>query len=268
MYKYFFSALLLIASSSAADKVDFKNDIRPILSDKCFNCHGPDGGEYGEKWEAGLRLDIRSGALGNLSKVKHETKIRKYKAIGKDASRLKLRGARFAIVVGNPEESSLIERVETADEDDVMPPLDSGLKLTAKEKDLLRRWVEQGAQWDEHWSFKPIGKPQVPQINDKWQKNEIDAFVLQKLQSEKISPAKQPDKATLLRRVSLDLNGLPPTPKQRRDFLNNKSPQAYEELVDSLLSSDAHAEHLTREWLDNARYADTNGYQYDKVRTM
>ena len=232
--------LLFVSAAGAEEKVDFNRDIRPILSNACFRCHGPDAAVR----EAELRLDIPRGAFAR----------RKDKA---------------TIVAGHPDRSELMRRITHADLDQRMPPEESNRKLTAAEIDLLRRWIEQGAPWQQHWAFQPLVQPAPPQLaEDAWSKNPIDQFVLRRLRSEGLTPARQASAETLLRRVAFDLTGLPPTIEEIDRFVNDKSPGAYEEMVDRYLQSTAYGEQMARHWLDLARYADTNGYQYDTERTQ
>ena len=220
--------------------VEFSRDIRPILSDKCFACHGPDE----NKRMSPLRLDTRDGALADL-------------------------GGRHAIVPGNLEESGLISRVNSADSLTRMPPSYSGKTLSDLEKDLLRSWIEQGAEWQSHWSFRPPERPDLPAVSDpEWVRNPIDRFVLAHLDAAGLKPSPETDPATLLRRVSLDLTGLPPEPEAVDRFLENPTEDAYERAVDRLLHSPRYGERMAIRWLDAARYADTNGYQTDAERTM
>ena len=220
--------------------VEFSRDIRPILSDKCFACHGPDE----NKRMSPLRLDTRDGALADL-------------------------GGRHAIVPGNLEESGLISRVNSADSLTRMPPSYSGKTLSDLEKDLLRSWIEQGAEWQSHWSFRPPERPDLPAVSDpEWVRNPIDRFVLAHLDAAGLKPSPETDPATLLRRVSLDLTGLPPEPEAVDRFLENPTEEAYERAVDRLLHSPRYGERMAIRWLDAARYADTNGYQTDAERTM
>ena len=263
--------LLLSLSLTAAelpDKVDFNEHIRPILSDRCYKCHGPDGGEFGELWEAGLRLDIEEGAKANLAEVKLKVKNAKRKKEGKELS-TKLGKAKYAIVPGKPDQSSVIERIFTDDEDDIMPPSDSNLHLSGHEKKLIKKWIEQGAEWGKHWSFVAPVKKALPELKNKsWAKNEIDYFVLRKLESKNIKPSPESAKLEWLRRVYLDIAGVPPTPQEADAFLKDNSSNDYEKVADKLLNSTHYAERMALEWLDNARYADTNGYQYDTARVM
>lgn len=220
--------------------IHYNRDIRPILSDNCFACHGPDSASR----KAGLRLDRFEDAV---------------------ASR---KGDR-AIVPGKPEESSLVTRIVTTDEDDIMPPPKSHKKLTGAQIDLLKRWVAQGAPYELHWSFIPPERPPVPRVqNTKWVRNSIDQFVLARLEQEKLEPAPEADLRTLARRASLDLTGLPPTPAEVEKLLKDKSPHAYEHYVDRLLASQHWGEHRGRYWLDAARYADTHGIHFDNFREM
>jgi hypothetical protein len=243
--------LLISPSAPAADKgkakIDFIRDIRPILSDNCFACHGPDEKERKGKF----RLDIAEDALKP----------------GKSGE--------IAIVPGAPEKSELIKRVTTTDEDDVMPPLKSKKKLTAQQIDLLKRWIAEGADYRVHWAFKKPERPTPPDVaklksrSSKFKvQNPIDAFVLAKLSQEKLKPSAEADKATLIRRVSLDLTGLPPTPEEVNAFVTDKSQDAYEKVVDRLLQSPQYGEHMARYWLDAARYADSHGFHIDSERSM
>ena len=254
--------------SVSAKEINFSRDIRPILSDNCFHCHGPDGGEHGELWKGGLRLDSEEGAKADLSTVKLQVKNAKRQVEGKELSTKKSK-AKFAIVSGSPEKSSLISRIYTDDEDDVMPPKDSNHSLSDAEKKLLKDWISQGAKWGKHWSYEAPVKAKLPAVKNKdWLKNEVDNFVLRQLEMKNISPAPEADKTTWLRRVSLDLTGLPPRPEEVDDFLNDNSAGSYEKVANRLLASQAYAERMALEWMDAARYADTSGYQYDSPRSM
>jgi hypothetical protein len=222
------------------DAIVFNRDIRPILSNYCFYCHGPDE----KKRKGGLRLDSFEGATAPRKKLP-------------------------AITPGNLEKSELIHRITTADEDDMMPPPDSGKKLTDAQKATLRRWIEQGAKYQKHWSFEPIADVTPPAVQDStWARNPIDHFILAKLQSRGLTPSPEADRHTLIRRVYLDLVGLLPTPDEVDAFVNDPSPDAYEKLVDRLLASPHYGERWARHWLDQARYADSNGYSIDSPRTM
>lgn len=236
----FMGALLIVSQARAADAIDFDRQIRPILSDKCFHCHGPDEATR----ESELRLDTKEGALADL-------------------------GGHFAIVPGQADASELIKRIESSSDDDRMPPPDSGRQLSAAQIDLLKRWIEQGASWQQHWAFVPVTRPALPAVkNNLWPANAIDTFALAKLEAEGLAPAPAAAKETLLRRVTLDLTGLPPTIAEIDAFLADQSPDAYEKVVDRLLASPRYGERMVSEWLDAARYADTNGYQGDRTRTM
>ena len=230
-------SLTLLATSTvtsiAGESIQFNRDIRPILSEKCWFCHGPDA----EHREADLRLDLE------LEPGQHDI---------------------FSLPVLK---SEFHQRITSTDPDSQMPPPDSGKTLTADEIQLLKRWQEQGAKYEGHWAFSPP-KSSVPEkaTNDKWSRNSIDLFVLNRLKQEGLTPAKQAEKHTLLRRLSLDLTGLPPSKTQIQEFVSDNSPNAYELAVDRLLASDQYGEHMARFWLDAARYADTNGYQYDLER--
>ncbi|MCH2207224.1 MAG: PSD1 and planctomycete cytochrome C domain-containing protein [Lentisphaerales bacterium] len=254
--------------SNAQNKLSYSKDVLPILSDRCFACHGPDGGEFGEKWEGGLRLDTIEGALANLKMVKYRARTAKLISQGKKPSAPPT-SSRHAIVPGKPENSLFIERIMTDDEDDVMPPVDSHLSLNHKEKQLLQRWIAEGAVYDTHWSFKTPVKPLLPKVKNKqWPRTAIDYFVLSKLEDKSITPSSESHKLTWLRRVTQDLAGLPPTLQEIKNFTVDSSPEAYQRVVDRLLHSDDYAERMTNIWLDNARYADSNGYQFDNQRTM
>ena len=237
--------LLGLAAASPADStpkaVEFNRDIRPILSDKCFTCHGPDPSQRMSK----LRLDTEAGAFADL-------------------------GGRSAIVPGEPARSEMYRRISSSDPATRMPPAFSGRTLTAPEIELIRRWIEQGAKWQtQHWSFIPPRRSALPEIrNRSWPRGAIDFFVLERLERDGFRPSPEADKATLIRRVSLDLTGLPPTPEEIDAFLQDPSPNAYEKVVDRLLDSPRYGERMATRWLDAARYADTNGYQTDAERSM
>jgi hypothetical protein len=220
---------------SADPPVDFARDVRPILAHHCFGCHGPD--EKARK--AGLRLDVR------------------YVAIQKKA-----------IVPKDAKASKLVSRITDPDEDRVMPPPESKRPLNDRQKQILKTWIEQGATYAQHWAFTPPKRPDVPVLNDPAIQNPIDAFVRQRLAKERLTPAREADKRTLIRRVTLDLTGLPPTPAAVDAFLADDSPGAYEKVVDRLLASPRYAERMALAWLDAARYADTNGFNNDEDRTQ
>ncbi len=231
-------ALLCCAglTAGAGPKIDFSRDIQPILSRHCAACHGFDR----KARKAGLRLDLRDSAV-----------------------------ARKAIVPGNPGASKLIARIESTDEAEQMPPADTRKPLGPRQKQLLRAWIEQGAPYARHWAFVPPGRSAPPAVKaTRWVRNPIDAFVLARLEREKLSPSAEADRATLLRRVTLDLTGLPPTLAELDAFLADRSPDAYEKVVDRLLASPRYAERMALAWLDAARYADTNGFNNDEDRTQ
>ena len=221
--------------------INFSKDIHPILSENCFACHGPD--EQARKGK--FRLDTKEGAY-----KKH-----------KDAT---------PIVPGRPDDSEVIRRLLTTDPDDRMPPPDSGKKVTPAQIELLKRWIAQGADYSLHWSFKPVVEPAVPALKHAdWPvANPIDAFVDARLEKENLAPAPRASKETLIRRVTLDLTGLPPTPAEVDAFLADASPNAYEKVVDRLLASPHYGERMALVWLDAARYADTHGYHIDAGRDM
>jgi hypothetical protein len=227
-------------SAADAQPVDFDRDIRPILSNTCYKCHGPDS----NKREAELRFDRQEGLFAK----------REGKAI---------------VAPHKPQLSLLIRRITSIDPDERMPPADQKQQLTVAQIDTLTRWVEQGASYANHWSFEVPNSHEFPEVSDpKWPKNGIDYFVLAKLDRLKISPAERTTRAGLIRRVSLDLTGLPPTLKEVDAFLADDSPIAFEKVVDRLLASQRYGEHMTLPWLDAARYADSNGYQQDRTRTL
>ena len=232
------TAGIVSAQLKPAAKVDFNRDIRAILS-KCSNCHGPAAGPG----MAGLRLDSFQTATA------------------------KLPSGNRAIVPGKPEESALIFRINTTEPALLMPPADSHKTLSKEEKDLLREWIVQGAEYKEHWAFVAPVRPALPKVRTKgWTKNGIDSFVLAKLEEHGLQPEKEADRSTLLRRVSLDITGLPPTPEEVDAFLADRSKDAYERVVDRLLESPRYGERMAMDWMDYARYADSNGYQADYER--
>lgn len=225
------------AQTSPPRPVDFNREIRPILSDNCFACHGPD-----EKQRmARLRLDTKEGAFSKPG----------------------------VIIPGDAAGSRLIKRISSGNPATVMPPPDSGHQLTAQQISLIRRWVAEGAPWTEHWAYSAPRRVAPPAVsNPVWIRNPIDNFILARLDKEALKPAPAADKTTLLRRVTLDLTGLPPTPAEADAFLADKSPDAYEKVVDRLLASSRYGERMAMQWLDLARYADTHGYHIDSHRDM
>jgi len=233
-------SLCLGNPASLAKEVSFNYDIRPIMSDTCFLCHGPDEGNR----EADLRFDIREIAIAD-------------------------RDGSAAIVPGDPEESLMIWMINQEDEEDRMPPKKHPRSLMEDEKELFRKWIEQGAKYEKHWSLiPPVAKEPVNVSNPNWIRNSIDKFVLRKLDKEGLSPSEEADRTTLIRRVTFDLTGLPPTLEEIDAFLADASVNAYEKLVDGLLSRIAYAERLTNEWMDVARFSDSHGYSHDFVRDM
>lgn len=226
--------------AEAADEVSFNMQIRPILSDRCWACHGPDEA----KRKAKLRLDTREGALAR-----------------KDGKAI--------IQPGDPANSELYRRLVSNDPDEKMPPADSHLEVSSEEIAVINRWIEQGAQWEKHWAYLPPRKISPPAVQDSaWVKNDIDRFILVRLEKVGIKPAAESAKERLLRRVTFDLTGLPPTPDEMDAFVNDSSPDAYEHVVDRLLASQAYGERMAVDWLDLARYSDTFGYQADRYRAM
>ena len=230
-----------LPTAPSARRIDFSRDIRPILSDKCFACHGPD-------------------APNNKSPLRFDTEAHAFADLGE---------GRRAIVRGHPEQSELVRRITAEDESLRMPPLYSTHKLTKQEIERLTEWIAQGARWQQHWAFTAPVRPSLPPVKSRtWLRNGIDAFVLARLEQEGLKPAEEADRATLIRRVSFDLTGLPPTLQEIEDFLRDRSPKAYEKVVDRLLASPRYGERMAYRWLDAARYADTNGYQLDGEREM
>ncbi|MGB7348040.1 MAG: PSD1 and planctomycete cytochrome C domain-containing protein [Pirellulaceae bacterium] len=222
-----------------ADEIDFDTQVRPILSDKCFHCHGPDEATRA----AGLRLDTAEGAREDL-------------------------GGYAAFKPSDEENSEGLRRILSDDADEVMPPPESKLSLSSAEKETLAAWIREGAKWSEHWSFVPPAPPTVPPDNSGWSRGEIDRFVLAKIRAKGMTPQAEASRETLIRRVSLDLTGIPPTPGEVDAFLSDQSPDAYEKVVDRLLQSPQYGQRMAWEWLDASRYADTDGFQGDPTRTM
>ncbi|MCI0703725.1 MAG: DUF1553 domain-containing protein [Planctomycetia bacterium] len=225
-------------SAPDTERVDFNRDVRPILADHCFQCHGPDAG----KRKADLRFDV------DHSTLKRDP----------------------VIVPGKPTESELIRRIIAEDVNDRMPPVRFARPLNAKQIATLKAWVTQGGKWEKHWAYNPVERPAVPEVrNPKVTiRNEIDAFIFARLEKEDIEPSKEADRITLIRRVTFDLTGLPPTPAEVDAFVNDKAPDAVEKLADRLLASPRFGERMAWRWLEAARYADTNGYQTDAERDM
>jgi Protein of unknown function (DUF1553)/Protein of unknown function (DUF1549)/Planctomycete cytochrome C len=234
--------LLAVPAARGADaKVDFTRDVRPILAGKCFSCHGADD----KVRKAMLRLDTREGALAPA------------------------RSKKAAIVPGSPDKSELLARLTSEDDGERMPPVKTGKPLSGHEIDLLRRWIAQGAPYTLHWAYiKPV-RPAVPEVHDKnWPINPIDNFILARLQKESLRPTPAADRLAILRRLSLDLTGLPPTLEDAERFVQDRSPDAYEQLVDRLLARPTYGERWAQVWLDLARYADSQGFANDPDRTI
>lgn len=228
---------------SDSGNISYNYHVRPILSDKCFKCHGPDQ----NKLEAGLRLDLPEFAFAPLKETK---------------------GA-FALVPGKPEESEVFKRVISSDPNYIMPTPDSHLgALSAEEIAILKKWIEQGAEYEPHWAFVKPEKQELPKVKSALAKNEIDYFILARLKEKGLSMNEEADKERLLKRVSLDLTGLPPDEALIERFLNDKSENAYEKLVETLLAAPQYGEKMAVHWMDIARYADSYGYQDDNIRTQ
>ena len=237
----FFSLTVMVLEAQTDEplrtaKIEFNRDIRPILSDACFHCHGPDKNTR----KAGLRLDLREEALKTTE------------------------SGELPIVPGQPGKSELVLRILADDRDERMPPPKAHKVLTIAQKEMLRRWIAQGAEYQLHWAYLPIQRPPVPRSGS----HPVDAFVRQRLAAENLQASAEADKATLIRRVTLDLIGLPPTPAEVDAFVNDATPEAYERTVDRLLASPHFGERMAVDWLDGARFADTNGYQVDRDRTL
>ncbi len=247
LYPRTFVPLLLAAYAAFAQpqpaapkRVDFDREIRPILSDNCFQCHGPDE----KNRMAGLRLDTRDGAFAD-------------------------RGKNKTLVPGDPASSWLYVRISAENKARRMPPPSSERTLTDPQIALIKRWIEEGADWKQHWAFVPPKRPDLPEVKRAgWVRNPVDRFVLARLEREGLAPSPEADLITLLRRLSFDLTGLPPTPAEIDAFVKDKSPDAYEKQVDRLLASPHYGERMAMQWLDLARYADTHGYHIDSHRVM
>ena len=226
--------------AAAAPAVDFQRQVRPILADNCFQCHGPDESTR----QVRLRLDTEEGAFGE-------------------------RPNGHPVVKGDAESSLVFQRIAHADERLRMPPAHTNKTLNDEQIDVLRRWIDEGASWDQHWAFEPIVRPEAPAVADAdWARNPIDRFVLARLEAQGLAPAPDADRRTLARRAALDLTGLPPDPALLHAFLNDPSEDAYERYVDRLLATERWGEHRARYWLDAARYGDTHGIHIDNYREM
>lgn len=243
-----FAALLLFGQAcndldGEKELVDYNFDIRPILSDKCFKCHGPDANQR----KAKLRLDTEAGA---------------YAALKDDASR-------FVIVPGEPERSELYHRIISPDTTELMPPPEANLALTETEIRLIKKWIAQGAEYKPHWAFIPPESREIPEVeHTDWPTSELDYFVLANMETQGLSPNPAAEKAALLKRLAFDLTGLPPGLEMQESFLADDRPEAYEKVVDELLANAHYGEKMALHWLDIARYADSHGYQDDGLRTM
>ncbi len=228
------SLILLALPAAAAPAVDFNREIRPLLSDNCFSCHGPDE----KNRMAKLRLDTKDGAMS-------------------------------VIAPGDSGHSKLLQRLTSEKKAMRMPPVATGKNLNEKQIEAIKHWIDQGAKWETHWSYAPPKRPELPAVSNRaWPKNAIDNFILARLDKEGLKPSPETDRATLLRRVTFDLTGLPPTPAEVAEFIADKTPNAYEKRVDKLLHSPHYGERMTMQWLDLARYADTHGYHIDSHRDM
>jgi len=242
-------AIVSVASGEVptSSTLDFNRDIRPILSNRCFRCHGPDESERQGGGASGLRLDTPEGMAEDL-------------------------GGHFAVVPGKPEQSDLIARIKSQDAAKVMPPPDTGLKLNDAEIALLERWVRENAPYAMHWSYRVPQRPDLPQVasdqEKQWIRVPLDHFVLERLRREGLTPQPEADRYALIRRVALDATGLPPTQEDVQRFIEDSSAYAYEKMVDRFLAKEAYGEHWARMWLDMARYADSSGYADDPARTI
>ena len=220
--------------------LNYNLDIRPILADNCFACHGPDA----KTRQADLRLDTKAGAFSEPSGYP-------------------------VIVPGKPEESELHLRIVSEDDTYRMPPVDFNKTLTSEQIEAVTQWIREGANWEEHWAFTTPVRPTPPAVKKKdWVRNPIDAFILSRLEKEGLTPASEADKRTLIRRLSFDLTGLPPTLEEIHRFLNDDSPNAYQNVIDTFMAKPEYGEHLARFWLDVARYGDTHGLHLDNYREM
>src|SRR6185437_3384462 len=232
-------AILVIAAgwaspTFAAEPIEYNRDIRPILLENCFACHGADSAAR----KADLRLDRREAAIES-----------------------------GAVAPGKPDDSELMRRILSTDPEEMMPPPATKKQLTAEQKETLRRWLAAGAEYQPHWSFIAPARPALPQVqNQAWVRNPIDAFILAKLEARGLQPAPEADRRTLARRLSLDLTGLPPDAKDVAAFVDDAAPDAYEKFVDQMMGSAHWGEHRGRYWLDAARYADTHGIHFDNYR--
>ena len=233
----FFFSILVVSPGLQAGNIDFARDIQPIFAEHCTTCHGPD------EQKGGLNLTREKSLHG------------------------KLKSGEPALVPGKPDDSELLYRITTQDTDELMPPSEHGARLKPTEIALIRQWIFEGAKWSQHWSYRPLKQIPLPKVHDSaWIQNEIDHFVLAKLEERQLKPSPRADRNTLIKRLNYDLIGLPPTPKEVSEFINDKSPKAYDSLVERLLASPHFGERWGRHWLDKARYADSDGYEKDRPR--
>ena len=240
IFPFALATILVTSTVNGESTLQFSRDVRPILARNCVQCHGPDTNTR----KADLRLDVSpespDGAI-----------------------------TRQAIIPGNAQESSLVQRVYHTDSDEIMPPPETKKQLTEEEKQTLVRWVDEGAPWEDHWAFTAPRRPELPSVTDStWGHNEIDRFVFEKLQEHQLAPSTEAPRSTLIRRATLDLTGLPPTLEETQAFLGDQRPDAYERLIDRLFQNPRCGEHVAWQWLEAARYADTDGYQNDGPREM
>lgn len=230
------------SEKSYKTEISYNTDIRPILSDKCFKCHGPDA----NKRKSGYRLDTEEGAFAALKDYKDK----------------------YGIVAGHPEKSDVFLRITSTDPDYMMPPPESNLSLTQDEITLIEKWITNGAPYQKHWSFIPLKVTSVPDVKSIWANNEIDRFILQKLDEHDLKPSEVMYDAALLKRMMHDITGLPPTLKEQDEFAKTADAKTYEKLLDKALASQQYGEKMAIFWMDVARYADSHGYQDDGLRTM
>ena len=239
------AGLMAARPLAAADSSpSFTRDIKGVLSNRCVRCHGPDAESRHGGGDEGLRLDTFAGATADL-------------------------GGHAAIVPGKPDESEIMKRITSDDPDLMMPPPDAGERLPAKQVEILKRWIAAGATYEPHWAYVTPKRPALPAVKDAaWPKNDVDRFILARLEAEGLAPQPEADRATLARRLALDLTGLPLSPEEIDAFVADRGPDAVEKLVDRLLAHDGYGEHMARQWLDLARYADSAGYADDPPRTI
>ena len=231
----------LTALANATEPISFNKQIRPILADRCYACHGPDSAQR----VSDMRLDQQETTFQELP------------------------SGEFPVVKGKPNESAVIHRIVSDDDEIKMPPVDSGKTLTQQEIELIQQWISEGADWNKHWAYEAPQHSPLPRPIKNWQQNNpIDLFIQARLKQLRLRPETQAEKETLIRRLTLDLTGLPPTIDEIDRFLSDDSPEAYEQIVDRLLKSPRYGEHLARNWLDAARYADTHGLHLDNERSI